>query len=247
MDYVSRDQWGAIDSGKRLKGFWRPVKGVVIHHTTGPSDGPWGRVRGHDRYHVHTKGWDSIAYNWLVSGVTGEIFEGRGWKRGAATRGWNSKTISVAYIGDSDVELTDTGKDAILAVVGAVRERYGSHLWVKSHKDFSPTTCPGENLTAWVDAGMRTEDQPTSSAIDWAGILKYIVIAGQKHTPIKRGSTGEWVALAQKRLNDRGADLKVDGIYGRKSVDACKKWQKQFAVKADGVIDSNTWRLLWTT
>ena len=63
MDYVSRDQWGAIDSGKRLKGFWRPVKGVVIHHTTGPSDGPWGRVRGHDRYHVHTKGWDSIAYN----------------------------------------------------------------------------------------------------------------------------------------------------------------------------------------
>ena len=94
---------------------------------------------------------------------------------------------------------------------------------------------------------MRTEDQPTSSAIDWAGILKYIVIAGQKHTPIKRGSTGEWVALAQKRLNDRGADLKVDGIYGRKSVNACKKWQKQFATRADGVIDSNTWRLLWTT
>ena len=245
MKYVARTDWGAIDTGKRLKAFWRPVRGIVIHHTTGPSNGPWERVRGHDRYHVNTKGWDSIAYNWLVSGETGEIFEGRGWKRGAATRGWNSKTISVAYIGDSNDAFTEPGKNAFLTVVGAIREQYGNHLWVKCHKDFSSTTCPGEKLTAWVQEGTPAGDTPSNVAIDWNAIIRYIVEAGQSALPIKRGSKGKWVALAQKRLNDRGADLKVDGIYGAKSRDACKEWQSQFALKASGIIDSDSWKVLW--
>jgi len=235
MKYITRNEWGAIDTGKRLKGFWRRVQGIVIHHTTGPSYGPWERVRGHDRYHIHTKGWDSIAYNWLV-GETGEIFEGRGWKRGAATRGWNSKTISVAYIGDSDDGLTERGKDSILTAVGATRERYGDHLWVKCHKDFSQTTCPGETLTEWV--------------VDWAGIFRYITETGLAHVidhPIKRGSTGKWVSIAQQKLNDRiNAGLKVDGIYGKKSRAACKRFQSQFAMKVNGIVDEHTWKVLWT-
>lgn len=246
MDYIARNEWGAIDSGKRLHGFWRPVQGIVIHHTTGPSDAPWERVRGHDRYHVNTRGWDSIAYNWLVSGETGEIFEGRGWKRGAATRGWNSKTISVAYVGDSDVAFTESGKNAILTVVEACRAEFGNHLWVKSHKDFSATSCPGDTLARWVAEGMPAGEKPSNVMLDWDGILQYILDAGQSALPIRRGSKGKWVALAQKRLNDRGADLKVDGIYGAKSRNACKKWQAQFALKANGIIDSNTWKVLWT-
>ena len=249
MKYITRDEWGAIDTGKRLKHFWRPVLGIVIHHTTGPSDRPWWRVRGHDRYHVHTKGWDSIAYNWLVGG-TGEIFEGRGWKRGAATRGWNSKTISVAYIGDSDDGLTERGKDSILTAVGAARERFGDHLWVQCHKDFSQTTCPGETLTEWVNAGMIAEQPHTNTIVDWAGILRYITEAGVAHVtnyPIKRGSTGKWVSIAQQKLNDRiNAGLKVDGIYGKKSVAACKRFQSQFAMKVNGIVDEHTWKVLWT-
>jgi len=248
MKYITRDEWGAIDTGKRLKGFWRRVQGIVIHHTTGPSDRPWWRLKGHDRYHVHTKGWDSIAYNWLV-GETGEIFEGRGWKRGAATRGWNSKTISVAYIGDSDDGLTERGKDSILTAVGATRERYGDHLWVKCHKDFSQTTCPGETLTEWVNAGMVAEQPHTNTMVDWAGILRYITETGLTHVidhPIKRGSTGKWVSIAQQRLNDRiNAGLKVDGIYGKKSVAACKRFQSQFAIEVNGIVDADTWKVLW--
>ena len=246
MDYISREEWGAIDTGKRLHGFWRPVQGIVAHHTTGPSHSPWDRVRGHDRYHVESRGWDSIAYNWLVSGETGEIFEGRGWKRGAATRNWNSKSISVAYIGDTDDAFTESGKNAFLTVVGAIRKQYGDHLWVRCHKDFSSTTCPGEKLTAWVQEGMPAGDKPANVAVDWNGIVRYILEAGQSALPIRRGSKGKWVALAQKRLNDRGANLKVDGIYGAKSRNACKEWQSQFALKANGIIDSDTWKVLWT-
>ena len=248
MRYVERGEWGAIDSGKPLKRFRRSIQGIVIHHTTGPSDGPWRRVRGHDRYHVETKGWDSIAYNWLVSGETGEIFEGRGWHRGAATRGWNSKTISVAYIGDADEQFTVIGKETLLAVVGATREKYGNHLWVRCHMDFSSTSCPGENLSAWVAEGMPMQVGPsTNVAIDWNGIIRYIIEGGQEALPIRRRSKGKWVALAQGRFNDRvGSGLKVDGIYGRRSIAACKKFQSNYAIKVNGIIDAHTWKVLWT-
>ena len=246
MDYVPRKKWGALE-GKPLRPFRSAVRGVVVHHTTGPAEEPWKRVRGHDRYHVLTKGWDSIAYNWLVSGVTGEIFEGRGWNKGAATRGHNYNTVAVALIGDSAEHLTHTGKEAILAVVGATREKHGNDLWVKCHQDFSNTTCPGDALQGWVDKGMRVDDAPSTNTVpDWDGILRYVLDMGAKVTPIARGSSGLWVALAQKRLNDRGADLKVDGIYGRKSAKACRRFQSQFAMRVNGIVDANTWKVLWT-
>jgi len=245
MKYIRRSEWGALP-GKPLRPFRRRPVGVVIHHTTGPAENPWERVRSHDRYHVRTRKWDSIAYNWLVSGVTGEIFEGRGWHKGAATRGHNYKTVAIALIGDSDTDLSPTGKEAILSVVGAARKQYGDHLWVKCHQDFSATTCPGDALLEWVRAGMVADAPTTNTMPDWEGILAYIVLEGSKNTPLKRGAKGVWVTLAQRRLNDRGADLTVDGIYGRQSVAACKKFQSQFAMRANGVIDSNTWKVLWT-
>ena len=250
MKYISRSDWGALDSGKPLKNFKRKIVGIVIHHTTGPSDKPWDRVRGHDRYHVKTKKWDSIAYNWLVSGESGEIFEGRGWKKGAATYGQNSKTISISYIGDSDKELTALGKETILTVVRAIREKHGDHLWVKCHKDFSSTTCPGKTLSNWVHSGMDTSEAPANVAIDFAAIQRYIIDKGNAYLSariLKRGARGELVELAQKRLNDlTKANLKVDGIFGRKTGDAVKKFKSNYAMKVNSIIDKDTWKVLWT-
>ena len=133
---------------------------------------------------------------------------------------------------------------------GAARERYGDHLWVKCHKDFSPTTCPGTTLTEWVAAGMSTGQPHTNRIVDWGAILRYITEAGLAYVidrPIKRGSTGKWVSIAQQKLNDRiNAGLKVDGIYGKKSVPECKRFQSQFAMKVNGIVDERTWKVLWT-
>ena len=250
MKYIKRSDWGALDSGKPLKPFRRKIQGIVVHHTTGPSHSPWDRVRGHDKYHVKTKGWDSIAYNWLVSGETGEIFEGRGWMKGAATYGWNSKTISVSYIGDSEKQLSDIGKETILAVVGAIREKHGNHLWVKCHKDFSSTTCPGKPLAEWVHKGMPTEDVASNTALDWDAIRQYVIDLGNKYLNtriLKRGAKGQLVELAQKRLNDlTNANLKVDGIFGRKTGDAITQFKSNYAMKVNRIIDKNTWKVMWT-
>ena len=246
MQFISRDEWGAIDSGKRLSEFRRVPIGVVVHHTTGSAIAPWDRIRQHDKYHVKTRGWRSIAYNWLVSGETGEIFEGRGWKQGAATKGQNSKTTSISYIGSGD-DLTETGKEAILTVVEAMRKQYGDHLWVKCHRDFGTTYCPGDGLADWITSGMPMTDTPT--ALDWDVRLEEMESLGVdfRRKPLHRGSRGKNVATLQARLNERiNAQLVVAGIFGRATQKALKEFQANFPIRKDGVCGPVTWRYLWT-
>ncbi len=247
MDFVNRQEWGALDSGKRLYAFRSPVAGIVVHHTTGSASDPWKRVQGHDKYHVKTRGWRSIAYNWLVSGVTGEIFEGRGWMQGAATKWHNDNTVAISYIG-SGRDLTDKGKHAIATVVAEMRRVYGEHLWVKCHRDFASTYCPGDALATWIKAGMPS---PASnpSTIDWDKVTQYLLDIGKllSKTPLRRRSKGKYVSMLQERLNERlGLKLVVDGVFGRNTRRAVKQFQKQYPIKVDGVVGPVTWRYLWT-
>ena len=247
MQFISRDEWGAIDSGKGLSDFRRVPTGIVVHHTTGSASFPWDRIRQHDKYHVETRGWNSIAYNWLVSGETGEIFEGRGWKQGAATKGQNSKTTSISYIGSGD-DLTEKGKEAILTVIGALRDEYGDHLWVKCHREFGTTYCPGDGLATWIKSGMPMMDKPTSSA-SWKIRLEDMESLGVdfRRKPLHRGSKGKNVATLHARLNERiNAQLVVDGVFGRKTQAALKEFQANFPIRKDGVCGPVTWRYLWT-
>ena len=93
-------------------------------------------------------------------------------------------------------------------------------------------------------------DSPSNVAIDWGAIQRYIIDKGNAHLDtrvLKRGSKGELVSLAQNRLNDLvKANLKVDGIYGRKTGDAVKKFKSNYAMKVNKIIDKNTWKVLWT-
>ena len=89
-----------------------------------------------------------------------------------------------------------------------------------------------------------------SMALDWDAIRKYVIDLGNKYLNtriLKRGAKGQLVELAQKRLNDLiNADLKVDGVFGRKTGDAIKKFKSNYAMKVNRIIDKNTWKVLWT-
>jgi peptidoglycan recognition protein LC len=56
-------------------------------------------------YHMESKNWDDIGYNFLVGG-DGDVYEGRGWnKQGAHTKGYNYGSIGIAYIGTFNKKL----------------------------------------------------------------------------------------------------------------------------------------------
>ena len=249
MFFVDRNMWDAQPPrGGEFDALtpWR-VKGVVIHHS-GVENGPKGTAAVHafERHHL-SKGWDGIGYNWLVD-ETGTIFEGRGWEaRGAATKGWNSKSISVCYTGWGFKQPHANALESIKALVGKAEEHFGRDMWVSTHRRKSTTTCPGDWLGAWVEGGMTETKAPTD--VDWDAIIRYFKDLRKQveAAPLRRRSRGLPVRLVQAQLNNRGFDSGVvDGIYGRRTVKAVREFQgSQGFLKANGVVNGDTFGALF--
>ena len=223
------------------------VQGVVIHHS-GVEDGPRGSgaVKAFERHHLG-KGWDGIGYNWLVD-ETGTIFEGRGWaSRGAATKGWNSRSVSVCFTGYGFRRPNANVLESIQTIVHEAEGWFDKGLWVETHRRKGSTTCPGDWLGNWVEAGMNAAKEPTT--VDWDAIVRYFRdLRGQVEAePLKRGARGLPVRLVQGQLNGRGFDAGVvDGIYGRRTKAAVREFQEsQGFLKANGVVDGDTFGALF--
>ena len=249
MKYLSRDEWGAAPPP--AGGFTAlkadRVKGVVIHHS-GVERGPKGSdaVKAFERHHLG-RGWDGIGYNWLVD-ETGTIFEGRGWgARAAATKGWNSKSISVCFTGYGFRQPHANVLESIHTIVREAEGQFSAGLWVETHRRKGSTTCPGDWLGDWVEGGMDTPKEP--SAVDWDAIIRYFADLRKEVdvSPIKQGARGFPVRLVQSRLNGRGFDAGVvDGIYGRRTKAAVRKFQEsQGFLKVNGVVNGNTFGALF--
>jgi hypothetical protein len=249
MLYLSRTQWGAQPpkggAFTRLNR-WR-VTGVVVHHS-GVERPPRGveAVRAYERHHL-SKGWDGIAYNWLVD-ETGTIFEGRGWDaRGGATKGWNSKSISICYTGYGYRQPNGSVLKSFQTLVEEAEARFKKPLWVTTHRRKSQTTCPGDWLGDWVEGGMQSTFKP--DVTDWDAIIRYVQDLKRQVTvkPLRRGARGQAVRVVQGHLNHRGFDAGVvDGIFGRRTKAAVGKFQEsQGFLKANGVVDGDTFSALF--
>ncbi len=124
---ISRLQWGADESirfkpngtEKGLRTFY-PTKKLIVHHTVTANNDPdpAGTVRAIYEYHVQSRDFQDIAYNFLIDAAgqiykgrysgpqnttdqdtpTGEDPQGRG-VTGAHTGGYNSGTMGVAILG----------------------------------------------------------------------------------------------------------------------------------------------------
>lgn len=66
---------------------------------------------------------------------------------------------------------------------------------------------------------------------------------------LKKGSKGDWVVIAQGRLVVAGYPLDVDGIYGPKTEEVVKQFQRDhqtdYHLAIDGIIGKNTWAALY--
>ena len=252
LTIISRSGWEARPPKKpftKLKR-WR-VKGVVLHHS-GVKNGPSGMsaVKQYERFHMDSRGWNAIAYNWLVD-EKGVVYEGRGpGIQSGATKGWNSRTESICYTGWGAAKVPNEALVSIKALVNDIQERYDNGLWVKGHRDLGNSTCPGNWLYDWLRAGMPV-DEGDWAQIDWASITAHVdkLKGVVSHSPLsaRRRSRGEAVRAVQQRLSDLGHEPGgIDGIFGRNTARAVKEFQRKFGfLKADGVVGVQTWDVLF--
>ncbi len=177
---VERAAWGADESLKTCQPDYAPsMRAIAVHHTASANaysaDEVPGLLRGFYAYHVQSRGWCDIGYNFLVDRF-GRVFEGRAGGLastvvGVHTGGFNSRTVGVAAIGDyGTTGVPGALTDGLVAIIawkasvhgiaadqpvtlvsggGASRFPEGTVVTfpaVYGHRDAAQTSCPGQNL-----------------------------------------------------------------------------------------------------
>jgi hypothetical protein len=180
---VSRAGWGADESIRRAApDYSDTVKAAFVHHTVqsnsySPSESA-ALVRADYLYHVRSRGWNDVGYNFLIDRY-GRVFEGRygGVTRavlGAHAGGFNTNTTGVALLGTFsssrptsfmlaslqrllawklDLTHVDPKGLTVLTSAGGANTRYPAGRRVVTntilgHRSTSYTDCPGSPTIA---------------------------------------------------------------------------------------------------
>lgn len=70
------------------------------------------------------------------------------------------------------------------------------------------------------------------------------VSTAASYPTLRKGSTGEYVKQFQQKLNEKGYPLSCDGIFGTKTLEAVKEFQKANGLDVDGIVGKKTWSAL---
>jgi hypothetical protein len=182
---IRRKDWGAKKPTKCSFGTYGPrTRGVIIHHTVGSNDYKKSDsakiVRATQAYHMNSRDWCDIGYNFLVDKY-GQIFEGRFggiskpvWGAHSGNKMVNSRTVGVSLMGT----FTKTAPSADMkeATARLVAWRFklaklpakgtyeidGLKLnRIAGHRNVISTECPGAVAYAWLGAkgGLRDRVQ----------------------------------------------------------------------------------------
>ncbi|UQU66720.1 N-acetylmuramoyl-L-alanine amidase [Couchioplanes caeruleus] len=180
-DVVTRAQWGADEKlVENAPEYTSDVQVLFVHHTAGTNSYSCSQspaiLRSIQAYHVKSKHWNDIGYNFLVD-KCGTLFEGRrgGITRpvlGAHTLGFNSHSSAIAVLGSYGSRGVSARVRTVIAQVAAYKiggygnppagrvamtssgsDRYarGSTAMlnrISGHRDTGRTECPGNTLYA---------------------------------------------------------------------------------------------------
>jgi N-acetylmuramoyl-L-alanine amidase len=106
-------------------------------------------VKNIQNYHMNTRGWADIGYNFLV-GEDGNVYEGRGWDRvGAHALRYNPTSLGISVIGNYQSRLPNSAAlNAVkrLIACGVSMGKISSTYSLHGHRDGVCTSCPGESL-----------------------------------------------------------------------------------------------------
>lgn len=166
MKLVTRKEWGARPPKRTPDKFNGPLRGLTVHWGgprvgTSTHDRCDDKVRGWQNFHMDTKGWNDIAYNWVVC-PHGYLYEGRGASASNAANGYravNETYLAVCYLGGKGEAFTNEAKQAILEL-----KDYLKAPRLNAHRDHKSTECPGGVIYAWVSQGARPEPKPVTPA-----------------------------------------------------------------------------------
>lgn len=207
---------GYLDS----KSFSRTVWMTVLHNSGTPASADAGlaTVRSFYNYHVHTRGWKSIGYHFVIS-TKGVIYAARqmGWTGAHAGTKGNPHSIGVCLVGnfESGDKPTQAQKIAFARLHTELHRHYYGQAkkTARFHREFMSTGCPGKitvgEVMDWVDKYGEAGDHGTSSKplirFDGKALDKGRLIDGSTYAPLRSvfeaaGFDVKWISTPHYRV-----------------------------------------------
>jgi hypothetical protein len=140
-----------ISTSSRSKSFWpHQAKPARVEH-----DGiVWCPTTPNGTWLARRRGTVYFTGNSFLTCKHGYIFEGRGIEyKSAATGAENGHTLAVCFLGDDTVgrdDVTVAGRQALVEVTRWIRQRRPAISGYKGHRDYMPTSCPGNELYNYI-------------------------------------------------------------------------------------------------
>ncbi|MBL0748603.1 FG-GAP-like repeat-containing protein [Nocardioides baculatus] len=257
----SRAQWGADESIRDKSALrYGTINGGFVHHTVNANDYTEAQVpailRSIYAYHVKSRGWSDIGYNFLVDRF-GRIWEGRygGIDKpvvGAHTLNYNQYSFAMSAIGNFD---TVQPPDVMLRAYGqlfawklslsgvdpaSTSQKIGSGTFqaINGHRDAGSTACPGKYLYAQLPLIRQYAAQA-------APVTPVVVpIAVSAPDPQNNLDASPYPDLVVRRASDgRGMVIPTGGLtsFQKRTVIGKKGWNKvsEVLVSPDLTGDGN--------
>ncbi|MFE6614337.1 N-acetylmuramoyl-L-alanine amidase [Amycolatopsis sp. NPDC057786] len=239
---------------------------IVVHHTVEPGnvtdytlEHAFWASRSIQNFHMDTRGWIDTGQQFTNS-RGGHITEGRhrsleilrgGTQHvlGANVGNNNSTCIGIENEGlYSKEDVTPALWDSLVKLVAYIASQYGiSPEFIKGHRDFNSTECPGTVLYDRLPE-LRTEvgkvlgsSSPKVNLPEWP--------------LLKPGDSGPRVRMAQELLRARGFAVPTDGLFGQSTKDAVAAVAARHGLERDacgataatdetGFLGSDVWPLI---
>lgn len=260
----SRAQWGADESMRSASSLrYYEVHAGFVHHTVTansytPSQVP-AIIRSIYAYHVRSRGWSDIGYNFLVDRF-GQIWEGRAGGVdlpvvGAHTLSYNEYSFAMSALGN--YEITQPTPQMVAAFgtlfawklslhgvsAASTAQQVGRTVFsaINGHRDAASTACPGKYLYAQLPA---IRAAAAAAQVGWAGRQRESNLVGgpEPDLLVRRASDGQALIIPiQAGVPQPPIDTGVN-VAGAKALFSLGDWDRDgfadagYLNRADGGI-----------
>lgn len=252
----SRSTTGLVQPRSVSHAVW-PGQGGLAIHWAGDHQGLAGghaacqaRLRQWQGFHMHTRGWVDLAYNWVVC-QHGVVMVGRGWAVRSAANGsndGNDRYLAACWLGGlNDPPPSAQALTAFEWLINEVRSR-GAGRDVQPHHTFFPTECPGKVMSdhagMWRNLAIIGKPTVPTNSVAPAFPLR----TGEYFGP-RSGPTNSISGYVSHRRDLAKWQAKVgllgDGLYGPKTANAARSLQVSKRLVVDEKIGPKTWVAAW--
>ncbi|KAK9302106.1 hypothetical protein QLX08_005824 [Tetragonisca angustula] len=153
VHFIERNEWGAQPPVTNLIKMNLPVPYVIISHTVTEFCETRSEciffVRNTQTYHIESRKYSDIAYNFLVGG-DGYVYVGRSWDyMGAHAFGFNNRSIGISFIGTFNTVVPPKSQlHAAQRIIelGVENGKIAPDYKLLGHRQVSRTLSPGNAL-----------------------------------------------------------------------------------------------------